>query len=146
MLHIPTSRNGEIRITIYGTPYSTTYIQHSIQQYIRHSIRHYIQHYIRHSIQQYTYSTPYSTTYSTAIVHLPQLHYTYSSSAKNCVTCNSYTMCAGDLTDIYTRGLRACGPWASGVYISQITSTHSITNMCHLFVHILCGWVLMKLP
>ena len=33
-----------------------------------------------------------------------------------------------------------------GVYVSQITSTHGITNMCQLFVHILCGRVLMKLP
>ena len=49
-------------------------------------------------------------------------------------TCNSYTMCARDLTDIYTRGPRAAGPRAEGVYISQITSTHGITNMCHLFV------------
>ena len=37
---------------------------------------------------------------------------------------------------------RARGPQAEGVYISQITSTHGITNMCHLFVHILRGRVL----
>ena len=55
-------------------------------------------------------------------------------------------MCARDLTDIYTQSPRAAGLRAEGVYISQITSTHGITNMCHLFVHILCGWVLMKLP
>ena len=53
----------------------------------------------------------------------------------NC-TCNSYTMCVRDLTDIYTQSPRAAGPRAEGVYISQITSTHGITNMCHLFVHV----------
>ena len=41
---------------------------------------------------------------------------------------------------------RAAGLRAEGVYISQIASIHGITNMCHLFVHILCGWMLMKLP
>ena len=51
--------------------------------------------------------------------------------------CNSYTMYARDLTDIYTQS-----PRAEGVYISEITSTHGITNMCHLFVYILCGDVL----
>ena len=52
----------------------------------------------------------------------------------------------GMVTDICTQGPRATGPGAEGVYISQIMSTHGITNMCHLFVHILCGRVLMKLP
>ena len=39
----------------------------------------------------------------------------------------SYTMCACDLTDIYTRSPRAAGLRASGVYISQIPRTHGIT-------------------
>ena len=42
-------------------------------------------------------------------------------------------MCARDLTDIYTRSPRAAGPRAEGVYISQIMSTHGITNMCHFY-------------
>ena len=40
----------------------------------------------------------------------------------------SNSMCARDLTDIYTQGPRAAGPRAEGVYISQIMSTHGKTN------------------
>ena len=59
------------------------------------------------------------------------------------VTCmqdisNVCTMCARDLTNICAQGLRA-----EGVYISQVTSTHGMDNMYHLFVHIVCGRMLM---
>ena len=58
--------------------------------------------------------------------------------------CNElYHVCEGFDRYIHPRPE---GRRAEGVYISQITSTHGITNMCHLFVHILCGQVLMKLP
>ena len=32
-----------------------------------------------------------------------------------------------DLPDTYTLSPRACGPWASGVYIRQTTRAHGIT-------------------
>ena len=41
---------------------------------------------------------------------------------------NSYTMCTRGLPDIYTLSPRACGPWASGVYIRQTTRAHGITT------------------
>ena len=49
----------------------------------------------------------------------------------------SYTMCARDLTDIYTLSPPACGPQALGVYISQIPHTHGITITYPLSVFVL---------
>ena len=45
--------------------------------------------------------------------------------------CNGYTMCARDLTDIYTQSPRAAGWRAEGVYVSQIPRTHGITISHH---------------
>ena len=40
----------------------------------------------------------------------------------------SYTMCARDLTDIYTLSPQACGPRASGVAIYQSNPSHTWYN------------------
>ena len=102
MLHVPTSRNGEIWITIYDTPYSNTYNAPYGNTYGTPYGNTYGTPYGNTYGTPYgntygtpygntygtpydnTYGTPYGNTYSTAIAHLPQLHYTYSSSAKNC--------------------------------------------------------------
>ena len=76
MLHIPTSRNGEIRITTYSTPYGNTYGTPYDNTYGTSYGNTYGTPYGN------TYDTPYGNTYGTAIAHLPQLHYTSSSSAK----------------------------------------------------------------
>ena len=38
----------------------------------------------------------------------------------------SYTMCTCGLLDIYILNPQACSPWASGVYIREITHAHGI--------------------
>jgi len=46
-------------------------------------------------------------------------------------TCNSYTMAARDLPDIYTLSPEACGSHALGVYFRQIPSCHGINDIFH---------------
>ena len=44
-------------------------------------------------------------------------------------------MCTRGSPDIYTFSPRACGPWASGVYIRQTTHAHGIT-IKHIYIYI----------
>ena len=44
----------------------------------------------------------------------------------------SYTMSTRGLPDMYTLSPRACGPWASGLHIRQITRVHGITITCKI--------------
>ena len=39
-------------------------------------------------------------------------------------------MCTRDLPDMFALSPRACGPWASGIYIRQIPRAHVTTYAC----------------